>query len=162
MTSSALAMNSTSYAKINIGIGPAAREIKVWGKIGNLLALGLTPEQSGILGENGEDRLVTRKAHRRARWLGDIVKSGVRSNQALSVIYPSRRGSALPGKPVKIIDLNSETAAGNRRTVQVQVDGDIGQFIEYLTEHPLSFDAKVVGPRGSRYMGIIPKAEAGG
>lgn len=153
-----LGLNQTSYAEISIGTGPAAETIKVWGKIGTLTFLGLTPAVSPQLGQNGVDRLVNRKGHRRSRWLGDIVKVGVQPNQAISQIYPSRRGSAVPGKPVKIVNLNSNTSSGAYKAYTVQVDGNIGSFIEYLDENRLPFEAKVIGPTGARYIGTLPPA----
>lgn len=151
-----LGMTQTSYAEISVGTGPAAETVKVWGKIGTLTFLGFTPEVSGELGTNGVDRVLTRKGHRRSRWLGDLIKVGVQANQAISQIYPSRRGSAVPGRPVKIVNLNSNTASGGYKTYTVQVDGNIGSFIEYLSNNPLPFEAKVIGPTGARYIGTIP------
>lgn len=162
MADSALAMNQSTYALISNGEGPAASTIKVWGKIGNLLALGLTPEVSANLEENGETRVLTRKGHRRSRWLGDWVGAGVASNQAISLLYPSRRGSALPGTPIKVVNMEQNTPSGARKTIQVQVQGDIGGFIQHLTDNPLDFDCKIIGKTGNPYQGIIPKAGGGG
>lgn len=146
------------YAKITIPTGASTRIVKVWGTIGTLEFLGFQPEVSALLAQNGVDRVTQRKAHRRCRWLGDVVKTGVKQNQALQILYPSRRGAALPGSPVRIVNMDQKTASGARVKYTVQVDGDIGIFIAWMTEHPLSFNMKIIGPKGSPYEGMIPKA----
>lgn len=155
-----MGLNQSSYAEISVGTGPAASTVKVWGKIGTLTYLGFTPSVSGELKDNGVDRIVTRKGHRRSRWLGDFVKSAVKENQALSIVYPSKRGSSLPGRPVKIVNMDAETASGARPQYSVQIEGDLGAFIEYIAGKGFAFNAKVIGPKGSSYQGVIAKAGA--
>jgi hypothetical protein len=156
----AAAMNVKSYAKLVVGTGPAAETVKVWGTVGTLIFLGMIPEVDGLLGASGKDKVVTRKNHKRSRWLGDRIKSTVTGGQAIYQIYPSRRGSALPGSPVKIVDLTNKTASGNRPQYTVQVDGNIGSFIEWWCDQLHPFEAKIIGPTGARYFGVTEKAAA--
>jgi hypothetical protein len=144
-----------SYAEITSGIGPAAGTIRVWGTIGTLEYIGLEVETSGLLGANGVDKQVTRKAHSRSRWLGDRVGSSVNANNATLSLYPSRRGSALPGTPIKIVNLDQKVPSGGFRSYTVNVDGDIGQFITWYCDTPHPFNSKIKGKSGNAYTGIV-------
>jgi hypothetical protein len=149
-----------THAIASVGTGLTKRDCKVWGTTGTLEFLGLTPEESGELKTNGVDRSVTRKAHKRSRWLGDRVGSSVKENTAECFLYPSRRGTALPGEPVQIINLDQKTSGGQHVRYTLQVEGRIGTFIDWWCTKSHTFNSKVVGKEGNLYVGIVPKAGA--
>jgi hypothetical protein len=149
-----------SYAIASIGTGPTLQEVRVWGSIGTLEFLGLTPEDSAELKANGVDRSVTRKSHKRSRWLGDRLGSSVKENSAQVFLYPSRRGTALPGEPIKIINLDQRTDGGAHKRYTVQVDGSIGTFIDWWCKQTHSFNSRIVGKEGNLYVGTVSKGGA--
>lgn len=149
-----------SYAIASIGAGPTLEEVRVWGSIGTLEFLGLVPEDSPDLKVNGVDRSTTRKAHKRSRWLGDRLGSSIKENTALVFLYPSRRGTALPGEPIKIINLDEKTEGGANKRYTVQVDGSIGTFISWWCSKTHTFNSKIVGKEGNLYVGTVSKGGA--
>jgi hypothetical protein len=134
--------------RVTLGIG--AESVKVYGTIGTLEHFGWVPDAGALdLAQTGVTRTVARAAHSRSRWLGDSAGSSVASNTATVKFYPSRRGNALPGTPIKLRNI----ATGLDWTVQV--DGEIGNFIAYLLSNRPPFDLKVIGKRGNPYDGVI-------
>jgi len=156
LTSAEQANLVKTYAEVSVGVAPFAQTVRVWGSVGTLTYLGMSPETNGLLADAGIDRTTTRKAHKRSRWLGDRNGSSINENTATTFLYPSRKGSALPGTPVKILNMNARTPSGGRKAYTVQVDGPIGTFVSWLTDHPRPFPMKIVGKTGNSYSGIIP------
>lgn len=129
---------------VTLGIAPS--EVKVHGTIGTLEHFGWTPDGGSIdLSQAGETRVVQRAAHSRSRWLGDSGGAGVSASSATVKFYPSRRGNALPGTPVRLRNL----VTGLDWTVQIQ--GEIGDFIAYMLSNRPPFDMQVIGKRGNPY-----------
>lgn len=134
--------------KVTLGIG--ANEVRVYGTVGTLEHFGWTPESGSLdLAQTGVTRVVTRAAHSRSRWLGDGGGPSIPEVTATTKFYPSKRGNALPGTPVKLKNM----VTGLDWTVQV--DGEIGDFIAYLLANRPPFDMQVIGKRGNTYSGII-------
>jgi len=145
-----------TYATVSIGTAPAVQSVKVWGTVGLLQFLGMTPVQSGTLADNGLDRTVTRRSHNRSRWLGDRTGSSVNGNTATQFVYPSRKGNAVPGTPIKIVNLSQKVPTGGFRKYTLSVEGDIGTFIAWYTSHAPAFPSKIIGKTGNAYVGTIP------
>lgn len=121
-------------------------KIRLYGKRGTLQHFGLPVfNPAGDLGQAGVDKLLNRVAHRRSRWLGDTVKSGVRGNDAVAFLYPSRRGRALPGVPIVLENLST------MKKWTLQLDGQIGVLIAYWTQNRPPFDVQLYGKTGNRY-----------
>jgi hypothetical protein len=149
-----------TYAIAKVGTGLTERSCKVWGSIGLLKFLGLDPVDVADLKTNGKDRSVTRKAHKRSRWLGDRTGSTIPSNSAEVFLYPSRRGNALPGTPVQIVNLDERTKSGAHRKYTVQLDGKIANFIEWWVSKTHTYNSRIIGKTGNPYTGIVAKAGA--
>jgi hypothetical protein len=134
--------------RVTFGIGP--EQVRVYGTIGTLEHFGWVPDSGALdLAQTGVTRTVQRAAHSRSRWLGDAGGVAVRGSSATIKFYPSSRGNALPGSPVKLKNL----VTGLEWTVQV--DGEIGNFIAYLLANRPPFDMQVIGKRGNPYDGVI-------
>jgi hypothetical protein len=146
--------------KVSSTNGSGDTKFTAWGSKGTLQFLGFDIDASDSLATSGISKTVSRPATRKARWLGDTTKTrpsgGGDSNIAY---YPSKRGSALPGTPVKIVNLDVVQGPNNtnpRYTIQIQ--GRIDAFIQYLIANPLPFNAKLIGKSGNPYKGILAKA----
>lgn len=134
------------FAHATATITHSGKTIRLIGRRATLTHFGFEPDDAtNDLGSNGEDKLIERKAHRRSRWLGDIVKSGVKANQALTFLYPSHRGSALPGVPIVMENLTT------KRKWTMQLDGEIGVLIAYMSDNRPPFDVQLWGKTGNPY-----------
>lgn len=131
--------------------------VTVHGSIGNLEYLGMTPDSGGgELAMMGVSRSVVRRAGKRSRWLGDTAGVSVSGSTANVQFYPSHHGQALPGVPVKVVNMESTYSdTGAPISAQVQVDGPIGVLIEWFTEHRRPFPIQLYGKTGNAYSGLI-------
>lgn len=135
-------MNAQTVATLNV----MGSSVKVYGKRGVLLHFGITPDaETGSLGSAGVLRSATRGAHKRSRWLGDTVGTSVSQNTASAYFYPSRRGNAIPGSPIVLQNLTT----GKKWTVQLS--GEIGVFVAWLTSRTRDFDIQLYGKTGNPY-----------
>ena len=134
------------FSKASATFEMNGKTAKVYGVRGVLEYFGFELDNtSGDLAASGVDKVISRRSHRRSRWLGDIIKSGVTANTATAFLYPSRRGNALPGVPIKLENIQT----GRKWTVQL--DGEIGVLIAYLSDGSRPFDIQLYGKTGNRY-----------
>lgn len=155
-----MALTEAQKAKLRTAkavISTASGEATVYGSIGNLEYLGLTPDSGmGALALMGVSRSVVRKAGRRSRWLGDTGGVSVGGSSANVAFYPSHHGNAIAGTPVKIVNLqDTYEDTGKPISAQLQLDGKISVLIEWLIAHPRAFPMQVYGKTGNAYSGII-------
>jgi hypothetical protein len=131
---------------------------KVYGSLGNIEWLGLTPDNAdNDMGGMGESRVVVRKGGRRSRWLNDVFKNGFAGSTAEIAYYPSTRGLALPGSPVTIVNTRDFYPGTEQRiSATVQVDGPIGVFLGYMNANELAFPIQIYGKSGNKYKGEVP------
>lgn len=130
---------------------------KVHGRLGTFEYLGLVPDvQSTDLAAAGVSRTVQRPGGRRARWLGDTVGSQYNGSTANVKFFPTRDGSALPGVPLEIVNLDvTDTATGNHPTGTISIQGPIGAFIGWFAANPPTFRTKLYSRGGKAYDGVI-------
>ncbi len=131
------------------GIG-AGKTFRLWGTLGTLDYFGFSIDENPTdLEGAGISRSVTRAAGKRSRWLGDSVKQSVAAHTANVAFYPSRRGTALPGSPIVFEDLT------NKERWTLNLEGDIGSLVAYLTNNRPPVDVQLYGKTGNRYVAPI-------
>lgn len=150
-----MAFNPTDEQRLlmrkgTVTLGSGSSTLKVHGTIGTLAYFGWEVDAGSIdLSMAGESRSVKRASHKRSRWLGDQGGPQVDENTAQVKFYPSRRGTALSGDPIKIRNIST----GEDWTVQLQ--GEIGDFIQYMLNNRPPFDIQLIGRNGNAYTAPI-------
>lgn len=148
---------SWGVASLSTTIAGKTKEARVIGRIGVLEHFGFTPDVAELdLYQKGVDRDVTRRATRRSRHLGDIVKTGVSGTSFKASFYPSRRGIALAGEPIVLENVTTQ------KRWTVQLDGPLEVLIAKLDSLPGTFNIKVWTKSGARMDGEIVRVPSGG
>lgn len=131
-------------------LGAGAKKVHVYAMIGVLKDLGWTPDVgSADLSLSGISYQANRPTHKRSRWLTDPSGYSVSASTANVRLYRSRRGLALPGRPIRIRNTEENV------DYTVHLDGAMGTFIEILTTDRFHFDAEIYGYTGNRYASIL-------
>lgn len=121
------------------------QEAYVYGTVGTLVHFGFIAEVGGVdLGAAGSTVTASRDGHTRSRWLGDTTGFGVSQNNATILKYPSRRGNALPGRPFKIQDLETEDIW------TLHLSGEWGILVAWMLENRPPMDVQLWGLTGNR------------
>jgi hypothetical protein len=131
----------------------AGKEIKVGGKKGTLLYLGLVPDAASVdAAAVGVDRTITRASHRRARWLGDTGGPQVRESTSTQFGYPTTSGNAIPGRPFrfKALTHTAGDARGRKVTGTLELTGPWGHFIERMLGDRPPQSVRFWSPDGAR------------
>lgn len=129
----------------------SGHKLIITGKAGTLAYLNLTPDDDHKDSSLAAvDRIVTRKAHKRARWYGDTGGINVKSSTSNSVHYKLAEGGALPGKPIQFVAVSDTGGDAQNRKVTgtIELQGPFGWFIAYMEEHRPSKSVRFKGPRG--------------
>ena len=144
--------------KVSATLTVGERTCRVYGSLGNIEWLGLTPDlATNDMGIRGESRVVTRRGGRRSRWLGDILKNGFGGSTAEVMFYPSSRGLAMTGTPSTLVNTRDFYPGTEQRiSATVQLDGPIGVFNAYMNSHELEFPIQIYGKTGNKYKGEVP------
>lgn len=109
---------------------------------------------TATLALNGVDRAVSRPAGKRSRWLGDTVGTNYAGTTAQVSFYPSKIGNAVPGSPIRIVNLDATNPiTGNFPTTVFNISGNIGSFIAWYTDNAPAFQTKVYSKSGHPYFG---------
>lgn len=130
---------------------------KIHGRLGTFEYLGLVPDlASNDLAAAGISRTVQRPAGRRARWLGDTQGAAYGGSTANVKFYPTRDGSALPGVPLTIVNLDvTDEASGRNPEGTISIQGPIGAFLGWFATNRPSFTCKIYSKGGKAYEGVL-------
>lgn len=147
-----------SHRFVAFGTGNASG--KLWGMKANIEWLGLTPSAAGgDLALSGVDLVVSVGGYRRARYLGDTTGAAVGSKTVIKRLYPTQRGNALPGDPIKIRNVEAWYDLAKTQPVEhtFSLEGDWGSFIEFMAANRASFDMRLWSPTGARSRDVLLK-----
>lgn len=119
---------------------------KIYAKKATLQMFGFQPDSRiEDLSESGKTLNVRRRAHTRARWLGDTTGTPVKESNATIAWYPSRRGTALPGDKMLLMNMTTGKA------YPIHVVGESGNVLTHLIENRNTFAVRVWSKGGSKY-----------
>ena len=135
--------------KVEIG----GHQLVIRGKHSTLLYLGITPDTETADSSLGAvDRAITRKAHKRARWYGDILGTTVKASVVNEVIYQQETGGAQPGRPIGFMAVSDTFTNGSggqsKVTGTIELTGPFGWFVAYMEEHRPPKSVRFRSPRG--------------
>lgn len=130
---------------------------KIHGRLGTFEYLGIIPDlSSSDMAASGVSRTVQRPGGRRSRWLGDTAGPVVAPSTANVRFYPSKDGSAVPGVPITLINLEvTDETTGNHPQGTLSIEGPLGGFYGWLSDNRPSFTTQIVGPSGKPYKGVL-------
>lgn len=154
-----MAFNPTEQQKEKLRKGSSeltfgGKTVRVWGTVGTLEHFGFpVDDATADLASAGISKAVQREGGKRSRWLGDTTGTAFEGGTAVSFLYPSKRGTALAGVPVKL------TNVATGKTSTVQVDGPIGVLIAWLGENRTGFDLKISGKTGNPYTSVMQEQD---
>lgn len=147
-------------SKTEIGAG---KIFKITGNLAAFEYFGWIPDAEGAtMALNGIDRTVTRPAGKRSRWLGDTVGTSYGASNANVSFYPSKRGNATPGEPIRIANIDEvNPITGEFYSATFSISGPIGAFLAWYIDNPPSFDSQVYSKSGKAYIGTVDAAGVG-
>jgi hypothetical protein len=130
---------------------------KIHGRKGTMEYLGIVPDvASDDLAAAGISKTIQRPGGRRARWLGDTEGAPYAASTAKLMLYPTAGGNAIPGVPLRIVNLDeTDPATGINPEGTVSIEGPRGAFVAWLANNPPSFTCKVYSASGKPYKGVI-------
>ena len=147
----------TKLAFVTKTVDNLGDKFKIHGRLGTFEYLGIIPDVgTNDLLQAGVSKQVQRPGGRRARWLGDTEKAAYDASTANVKFYPTRDGSALPGKPITLVNLDvTDEETGLNPTGTLSIQGSVGGFIAWLGQNRPSFRVKVYSTSGKAYSGEI-------